>query len=183
MHVHTDKCQHGPAMGRRNFVKLLSLGAGASIVSVASPLRANGKAKALMLSCMDYRLTDELVSFMDRDGMHDEYDHVVLAGASLGVVAEELAAWRPAFWDQLDLAVKLHGIEEVIVVDHRDCGAYKLIKGAEAVDTPEKELAVHTEVLAAFAAQVHEKHPDLGIVACIMALDGTVESVDVKSMG
>lgn len=168
-----------PAVGRRGFVKLFTLGAGAAIVSVASPSRASGKAKALMLSCMDYRLTDDLVAQMNKNGMHDEYDHIVLAGASLGVVADELSGWRPAFWDQLDLAVKLHGIEEVIVIDHRDCGAYKLIKGEEAVATPDLETAVHTETIRSFATLVRNAYPDLAVSGHLMALDGSVETVSL----
>jgi carbonic anhydrase len=182
MHIHTDACQHAaPKLGRRNFVKLMSLGAGASIISISSPLRANGKAKAIMLSCMDYRLPDETVALMNKNGLENEYDHIVLAGASLGVVADQLKEWRPAFWDQVGLAVKLHGIEEVIVVDHRDCGAYKLVLGADAVATPELELAVHTETLKAFAAQVREKHPELAVQAYLLALDGTAETIDVAA--
>lgn len=33
---------------------------------------------------MDYRLTDDTVAYMEGHGLHDKYDHVVLAGASLG---------------------------------------------------------------------------------------------------
>lgn len=181
MHPHGDTCNHGAVIGRRNFVKLLTLGAGVSIISIASPLRASGHAKAIMLSCMDYRLPDEIVALMNKNGLENEYDHIVLAGASLGVVAEELKTWRPAFWDQVGLAVKLHGVEEVIVVDHRDCGAYALVKGADAVATPELELAAHTETLKAFAAMVREKHPELAVLAYLLALDGSAESIDVAA--
>jgi hypothetical protein len=37
---------------------------------------------------MDLRLLDETVAFMDRLGMTKRYDHVILAGASLGVTYE-----------------------------------------------------------------------------------------------
>ena len=106
-----------------------------------------------MLSCMDYRLVDDFVYFMAQQGLHDGYDHVVLAGASLGVMSEKFAAWHETFWTHLDVAIQLHHVEEVVVLDHRDCGAYRLALGAEAVDTPEKETAAHADTIRRFAAE------------------------------
>lgn len=171
----------GVTVGRRQFIKLATLGAGVALFMSAAPrfAMASGKAKALMLSCMDYRLVDDTVKFMADQGLNDEYDHVVLAGASLGVVSETFKAWHDTFWQHLDVAIKLHGIEEVIVIDHRDCGAYKLALGAEAVATPEKETAVHTATIVNFAKQVKAKHSTLGVKAYIMALDGKTEAVAV----
>jgi carbonic anhydrase len=171
-----DHCNHKPALNRRGFVKVLTLGAAATM---ATPVLANGKAKALMLSCMDYRLDDDVVHFMNTMGLNGEYDHVVLAGASLGVVSPQLSDWHKTFWDELDLAVKLHGIEEVIVVDHRDCGAYKLVLGPEAVGTPELELNVHTQVIGAFAAEVRAKYPELKVSGYLMALNGQTERISL----
>jgi carbonic anhydrase len=168
-------------VGRRQFLKLATLGAGVALFMSAAPrfAVASGKAKALMLSCMDYRLVDDTVKFMADQGLNNEYDHLVLAGASLGVVSETFKDWHGTFWQHLDVAIKLHGIEEVIVIDHRDCGAYKLAMGAEAVDTPAKETAVHTATIAAFAKQVKAKHGTLGVKAYIMSLDGKTEAVAV----
>lgn len=132
-----------------------------------------------MLSCMDYRLVDDLVTYMEGKHMHDEYDHVVLAGASLGVVSEKFADWHKTFWQHLDVAIKLHHIEEVIVIDHRDCGAYKLALGADAVDTPEKETAAHAKSIQDFARQVSEKHKELKVYGYLMALDGKAEEIKI----
>lgn len=167
-------------MGRRDFIKIAAIGAGAALLmSVAPKARAGGHAKALLLSCMDYRLVDDLVAFMNAKGLKDNYDHVVLAGASLGVVSDKFADWHDTFWEHLDVAIKLHHVEEVIVIDHRDCGAYKLALGADAVSTPETESAAHAGSLAAFAAQVHDRHPDLEVETFLMSLDGKVEAVAV----
>lgn len=158
-------------------MRLMSLGAGMSLVSIAAPLRASGKAQAIMLSCMDFRLVDDLVSYMDGHALHDEYDHVVLAGASLGAMHEKFAAWHQVFWDHVGLAVKLHHVEEIMVIDHRDCGAYKLAYGEEAVATPELETATHTRVLAAFKEEAGKRFPELRVRGFLMALDGTVEDI------
>jgi len=176
----TDKtCHTHGNLDRRNFVKLLSLGAGISLVSVASPLRASGKAEAIMLSCMDFRLVDDLVAYMDGHKMHDEYDHVVLAGAALGATHEKFAEWHQVFWDHVGLAVKLHHVEEIMVIDHRDCGAYKLALGEDAVSTPELETAAHTAVINTFAGEARTRFPDLKVKAYLMALDGSVQDIPI----
>ena len=174
-----DTRDHSTIMSRRGFVRLASLGAGCSIVTgfASDPAQANGKARALMLSCMDYRLVDDLVNFMEAHDYHDEYDHVVLAGASLGAVHEAFADWHAVFWRHLDLAKQLHGVTEVIVIDHRDCGAYRLALTEAAVDTTEKETAAHRETMLEFARQVTERHPDLQVYGVLMGLDGVGENV------
>ena len=174
-------CNDVIELGRRRFIKLAALGAGMTLVSMlpGSGAKAGGHAKAVLLSCMDYRLTDETLAFMHSEKLKDNYDHLVLAGASLAVTAGKFPEWEKTFWDHLQLARDLHHVEEVYVIDHRDCGAYKLVLGKEAVDTPEKETAVHTEYLKKFAALVAEKQPGLAVHAFLEALDGTVEKIEV----
>lgn len=179
-------CDHhalATALSRRQFVRLASLGAGCAIVAGvgADPAQANGSARAIMLSCMDYRLVDDLVNFMEAHEYHDEYDHVVLAGASLGVVHEAFVDWHEVFWKHVELAKELHGVTEVIVIDHRDCGAYRLALGADMVDTPEKETAAHRDTMQEFARLVAERHPDLQVYGVLMGLDGVGENVTANA--
>lgn len=174
-------CDHPTTirLGRRAFVRLAALGGGASLLGLAVPgaARAGGQAKALMLSCMDFRLVDDLVAFMEAEGLHDNYDHVVLAGASLGVVHEKFADWHDTFWQHLDVAKQLHQIEQVIVIDHRDCGAYRLALGEAAVDSTDKETQMHQLAITEFALRVRARHPDLQVVGYLMALDGSAEEI------
>ena len=161
---------------RRAFFRLAGVGAGMALLGPGAA-KAGGPAKALMLSCMDYRLVDDLVAMMDHNGLQDDYDHVVLAGASLGAVHEKFAGWQQTFWQHLDLARQLHGVEQVIVVDHRDCGAYRLALGDAAVDTTEKETQMHALAIGEFALRVKDRHPDLTVRGYLMALDGTAEEI------
>lgn len=171
-------CDNHPVLrlGRRDFVRIATVGAGATLLGCGAAL-ASGHAKALMLSCMDYRLVDDLVKLMEADGLHDNYDHVGLAGASLAVVHGKFAEWHNTFWQHLDVAKKLHQIEAVIVIDHRDCDAYRLALGDAAVNTPEKETQMHQLAINEFALQVRARHPELAVKGYLMALDGTAEEI------
>jgi hypothetical protein len=45
---------------------------------------APARGPVLLLSCMDLWLMDEVSQFMAHDGLVNQYDHVIMAGAALG---------------------------------------------------------------------------------------------------
>src|SRR5919108_5706736 len=96
--------------GRRGFMRLAALGGGAALMGLAPRLAAAGQTDALLLSCMDYRLVDDITRYMDGRGMANKYDHIILAGASLGAVTSKFPAWNQTFWEHLDVAIQLHHI-------------------------------------------------------------------------
>ncbi|WP_051378859.1 carbonic anhydrase [Derxia gummosa] len=164
-------------MSRRGFTKLAAFGAGAALFGRSSLVLAGGHADALLLSCMDYRLMDNVASYMNGRGLTKHYDHVVLAGASLGAVSDKFPAWNQTFWGHLDVAIKLHAVPKVIVMDHRDCGAYKLVMGEGHLASVETERDAHAKVIGDFKQQVAAKYPSLQVEGLLMALDGSVEAV------
>ena len=86
----------------------------------------------LLLTCMDLRLLDEIVQFMNHDNLVNRYDHVVFAGAALGALGAPCAKsdyshWKKTFFDHLGAAVELHRVEDVYILEHRNCGAYHAV--------------------------------------------------------
>jgi len=110
-------------------------------------------------------------------GLRAKYDHVVLAGAALGALTDKYPAWRTTFWEHLDVAIQLHQIRKVIVLDHRDCGAYKVILGEDFSKDRAKETAIHSDKLKELAQQIHGKYPRLEVELLLMSLDGKVEKI------
>ena len=177
---HNDDPEHAPAAAdasRRGFVQLAALGAGAALLSATPAARAAGGTDVLLLSCMDFRLMDEIEHYMTKRGLRNKYDHVVLAGASLGAVTDKFPAWNKTFWEHLDIAIKLHNIHTVMVMDHRDCGAYKVVVGPEHAKDKATETAAHAKQLGALRAQLVEKHQKLKVETLLMAIDGKVEKI------
>lgn len=105
----------------------------------------------LLLSCMDLRLLDDMVEFMEGDNLSNRYDQLVFAGAALGVMQPKHSSWREAFFQHLDIAVQLHEIRDVYIMEHRNCGAYTHFLGPNFnyPDTPEGQVAEEEE---------HRKH-------------------------
>lgn len=188
MHDHENGCcARATALGssgpgglstRRRFLTLAALGGGMALLS-ATPLRhasANGDVEAVLLSCMDYRLVDSTVRYMNQRGMSGRYDHLILAGASLGVLTDKEEPWQKTFWEHVQVAKDLHHIHKVIVMDHRDCGAYRVFLGVDLKDDPVRETEVHGEHLSRLSAAIKQKHPDLEVETLLMSLDGSVEA-------
>jgi hypothetical protein len=170
----------GLPAGRRRFLGLLGLGGAALLTGTAIPRAvswAAGGTDALLLNCMDYRLTAATTRYMTDQGMAGLYDQVILAGASLGARTDKFPAWRTTFWEHLKVAIDLHHIHEVVVIDHRDCGAYKVILGEDFAKDPVKEFAVHAEQLRGLRAEIRKTYPALEVRLGLMALDGKVEKV------
>lgn len=145
----------------------------------------------LLLSCMDLRLINELVAFMDRDNLTNRYDHFVLAGGSLGVLQPRYAAWRAAFFEHVGIALKLHKPQDVYIVEHRNCGAYCEFLGMDFGDSPdeqEREKIVHRDhafqLSREIAAWCQDQPPvdgrpvQLNVRCFLMDLRGNIELLE-----
>src|SRR5713101_6495289 len=131
-------CETSSSPGRRRFMRIALLGAGRC--SGLPAVRANAaETDALLLSCMDFRLVDATERYMAGRGLRNKYDHIILAGASLGALTEKYPAWGKTFWEHLEVAIQLHKIHKVFLMDHRDCGAYKVILVEDLTKDPAKE--------------------------------------------
>jgi carbonic anhydrase len=167
---------HKVCLHRRQFGLIVAGAAGLALVPF--PALA-GHAEALVLTCMDYRLVDDAVKFFDAKHFTGEYDQVSLAGASLAGVSDKFPSSNAAVWDHVQIAKTLHHIQKVIVLDHRDCGAYKVAFGDKFAAEKAAETVQHKEVMVMFKAALAKKHPDLGVEFYLMALDGTAEAIAV----
>lgn len=80
---------------------------------------------------------DNIVHFMDHENLTNRYDQYVMAGASIGALFEtagpddELSnnskyyGWKTGLCSHIDIAVDLHDIRDIYIMEHQNCGAYK----------------------------------------------------------
>lgn len=140
-------------------------------------LKVLNKASTLLISCVDFRLRDETVDFMNKLNLLDDYDEVSLPGSSLALVNNQYPYWGKTIEDVIEILQKLHNIKQIIFLDHRECGAYKLLIGEEYLETPEKETVAHAEILNKAREIINEKFPNLKVYTFLMGLDGIVEQI------
>jgi carbonic anhydrase len=136
---------------------------------------AEGNYDAMLLTCIDLRVPEPTIKYMESRNMVGKYSQFTFAGTSIGVVAPLFKTWAPAFWDNLATSIQIHHIPKVIAMNHRDCGAAKLAYGEEKVANPQIETETHKAALMEFCKQVAERQPKLAVELGLIALDGKVE--------
>ena len=179
-------CRSGPAKApaRREFIRLAALGAGASLLGAMPPgsgARAAGSTEALLLSCMDFRLMDDIERYMSGRGLRDKYDHIVLAGAALGAVTDKYPAWHKTF---LGTSGHRHPVAPH-PQGHRDrpprLRAYKVILKEDFAKDAKRETEAHAGQMRRLAERIRKKHPKLEVESLLMALNGKVEKIAGES--
>jgi carbonic anhydrase len=171
-------CDHlrPKTISRRQAMQAVALGGGAALLTTLAPgvSKAGGHTEMLLLTCMDFRLTGAVEDYMEARGLAGKFDHVVLAGASLGALNDRFPAWADVFWTHLDLAIELHEVHRVMILDHRDCGAYKMILGEASVKDADVELKTHVKQLYALRSAIQTRKPGLEVEIGLMDLQGRV---------
>lgn len=135
--------------------------------------------EALLLNCMDYRLVDDVIRYMDSRGLKGQYDQITIAGAAIGVLTSKRNAWGKTFWEHVALARELHGIKKIIVIDHRDCGACKAFTSADCAADRDGEFEIHRKWQTRLAEEIIKREPGLEPELLLMDLDGSVEEIPV----
>ena len=132
-------------------------------------------ADAICLTCIDFRLIDDTVNQMNKIGYLNNYDEFILAGSSLGyngltVGSTTFSNWAQIFYDHIDIAIALHDISQIILIDHMNCGAYKIQYDIELGG--DIEYNKHVENLNIAKNTLSIKYPTLIIKGYIISIDG-----------
>jgi carbonic anhydrase len=114
--------------------------------------------EALVIHCMDYRLQKYLNDWLDKNPGTGNYDRIAIAGGVLDIY--------PVL-KHVELAVRLHKIREVILVNHEDCGAYG----------PAGTFERHKADLIEAERKIHALHISLVIEKYYLKLDGMFERI------
>jgi hypothetical protein len=135
-------------------------------------------AQVLVLSCIDYRLADDVGRYLSQRGLDDRYSEMRVPGAGLAAIDGRRPAWVTTVWETVAMSRQIHGIRRLYVVNHRDCSAVSARFGRLSVATPEDELRLHRRILQDFALEARRRFPDLEVELGFMELDGSVRRLD-----
>lgn len=150
------------------------------------------KKNILVISCMDLRLTDNLVDFLHFDNLHNRFDHFILAGASLlcsnqdfkfnSNAKAKMYYWKKALFDHIRIAKQLHAIEDIYIVEHENCAAYK-----EFLSSSTSSLTTEEQLHHDFASELSQQIKDdkdlshLHIHSFYIDLRGNVKLLDTTN--
>ena len=131
--------------------------------------------KAMVLSCMDPRFQPIIYNYLKKKKLIGKYSSFTIAGSAVGVTANNFKRWHKVFWDNFDISVKLHNIKKLIVINHRDCGAAKIINGKKEF-SKNNETKVHRNSFQIIKKIFKKKYPKLSIELKIISLNNKVET-------
>lgn len=114
--------------------------------------------KDFILSCIDFRFVDDAGYYMNTKGYCNNYDQFVLVGASLGYNGiSGYENWILCCNQHINLSHELHGISEITIFDHLECGGYKLEYTPEQL-AGDGEFKLHVENLNKAEKTLKEKY-------------------------
>ena len=133
------------------------------------------KYKAMVLSCIDPRFQPIVYNYLKKKKLNGKYSAFTIAGSAIGVTASKFKKWHLTFWDNIDTSIKLHNIKKLIVINHCDCGAAKIINGQKEFNTI-NEKKIHKASFLKLKKIFKRKYPKLDIEFKIISLNKKIEN-------
>ena len=125
------------------------------------------KYKAMVLSCIDPRFQSKVFNYLKRKKLTGKYSSFTIAGGGIGVTANKFKKWHSTFWENLATSIKLHKITSLIVINHNDCGAAKIVNGKKKFNLS-VENTIHKESFIKIKKELKKKYPNLKVSFKIM---------------
>ena len=127
------------------------------------------KYKAMVLSCIDPRFQPKVFNYLKKKNLTGKYSYFTIAGGSIGVTAKKFKKWHSTFWENLATSIKLHKISNLIVINHNDCGAAKIVNGNNKFSTS-IENKIHNQSFKIIKKKLKKKHPSIKVSFKIMKI-------------
>ena len=128
------------------------------------------KYHAMVLSCMDPRFQPIVYNYLKKRKLNGKYSAFTFAGSAIGVTANKFKKWHKSFWDNIDISIKLHKIKKLIVINHQDCGAAKMMNKKKFFNNIiEKE--IHKRSFKLIKNKFKKKYPSLVIETILISLN------------
>ena len=127
------------------------------------------KYKAMVLSCIDPRFQPKVFNYLKKKNLTGKYSSFTIAGGSIGVTAKKFKKWHSTFWENLATSIKLHNISNLIVINHNDCGAAKIVNGNNKFSTS-IENKIHNQSFKIIKRKLKKKNTSIKVSFKIMKI-------------
>ena len=137
------------------------------------------KAKACVVTCIDFRFQKKIQDLLKLKGYIGVCDQISVAGASRDFIKPVKKEDGEYAWKQLEMSIKLHHPDEIIFIDHQDCGGYAqdgTIPGGLSKDEDKK---AHTGFSKKLFKKLHLKFPEKKVRFYYAELGAGIEDVAV----
>jgi carbonic anhydrase len=129
----------------------------------------------MVLSCIDPRFQSIVFNYLKKKKLNGKYSSFTIAGSAIGITANKFKRWHNVFWDNFDISIKLHNVKKLIVINHRDCGAAKIVNKKKEFSKA-NETTVHRNSFQKIKKIFRKKYPKLSIELKLISLNNKVET-------
>lgn len=137
------------------------------------------KAKACVVTCIDFRFQEQIHEFLKTKHLENSVDLISVAGCSRDFIVPIDPIDEKYVWKELELSVKLHDPDEIIFIDHQDCGGYAqdgTIPGGLDV---EEDRNRHIEQLKSLKKKLEGSYPEKSFNFFHADLNGGVTELEI----
>ena len=127
------------------------------------------KYEAMELSCIDPRFQKPVHKYLNNKKLTGKFSAFTIAGGSIGVTNEKFIKWHSTFWENLEASINLHKIKKLIVINHKDCGAAKIVNGNKKFSSS-IENKIHKTSFARLKKSLKKKFPKIKVSFKIMSI-------------
>ena len=128
----------------------------------------------MVLSCMDPRFQPIVNNYLKKRKLNGKYSAFTIAGSAIGVTASKFKKWHRTFWDNIETSIKLHKIRKLIVINHRDCGAAKIVNGKKDFNSL-NEIKIHKSSFKKIKKVFKKKYSKLKIETYLISLNKKIK--------
>ncbi len=128
--------------------------------------------------CMDFRFHNEMQKWLKDQGYLGHSDEVVVAGASRDLVKPLEEFHKDALLRQIELSVKLHDPDEIVVIDHQDCGGYAQDNTITSGLSLEEDKKEHQKYFNDARKLLEAKFPNKTVKTFYAQLDGEIVEIN-----
>ena len=89
--------------------------------------------------------------------------------ASIGVTNNKFKKWHSTFWENLETSINLHKINKLIVLNHNDCGAAKIVNKNKKFNS-RIENVIHKKSFNKLKKTLKKKFPKIKVTFKILSL-------------
>ena len=127
----------------------------------------------MVLSCIDPRFQHLVHNHLKKKKLIGKFSAFTIAGAAIGVTHHKFKQWHKTFYDNLETSIRLHRIEKIIVINHKDCGVAKIINGKKEF-SPVNEKKIHKDSFSKIKKQIKKRFPKLKVELNLISLDSKI---------
>ena len=132
------------------------------------------KYKAMVLSCIDPRFQSKVFNYLQKRKLGGKYSSFTIAGAAVGVTHLNFKKWHKTFIDNLSTSIRLHKINKLITINHKDCGAAKLVNKKKQFNDM-NENKIHKDSFNKLKKILNRRFPKLYCEFYLMDIKGSIK--------